>query len=443
MSILNMKTYNVILKDSSYRELLVNQFEKVGNPEAIGTFVIVKTVKPLESITSLDYVLHAEEESYLRTEDVEWPITIPDPFKERVYQKTPHWSLKWIANLDDDSYTHTRDGEGVDIYVVDTGVDVSHPEFEGRAVTLYSFDKQDFTLESDHGTAVASCAAGKLCGAAKKATIQSCRVNLTLSDCIKSLDRVLLHHLNKEDDRPSILNMSLSSTSPLLGDALHMLAMRGVICVAAGGNSNSIANPVNEPSYPAKHPSVIEVGALDAFNSHDDNLIKPAWFSNRGCRYWAPGVEVQAASFYHDYTYIAGTSFASPLFAGVIACQQQFSSKMNNIMAANYAYYVHNLCESSRINWFPNGGTAPLTITLKLHDLDEPYYVAPSLRYSDEEIAQFCLQMVDFPDIIAQEALAQNVSLNRLVRCLTPHGVTRDDINQYFQKAGVKPFWVV
>lgn len=435
--------YNVLIKDAETRQRLEELFPGRVGSGVVSNVVIVDMQYPSYDVTELANIIRAllsEVEGVLSVEPdteaqpLEWPVTVPGPNKIRVSQQHPLAALSFISNSDifQNYYINTRDGEGVDVYVIDSPVQVDHEEFEGRASVLWNDAKANHA--SDHGTAVASCVGGKLCGTAKRVTILGVGVDMWVSSIIKGLDVVLKHHLSKPDDRPSVVNISLAANSAVLGEVVAALAKRGVIVVAAAGNDGA-----QEPTWPAKHPDVIEVGAL---NEHG---TAPASFSNRGARFWSIGEYVHVAKLGGGYTYMSGTSFSSPHTAGLVACQQQFSSKMNQ-GGGDYAFYLQSLCDPDRIAWFPNGGATAHTVnTDQPNGGIYPYYVAPSLRFSDQDITEFCRQYETQPAVIAQEAFAQNVGPNRFERiALESFGrhLTLPVINEWAAQHGVKFWWV-
>lgn len=417
--------YNVVIKDAEARQRLEELFPGRVGSGIVSNVVIVESEFSWLVLEKTEGVLSVEPDT--EAQPLEWPVTVPNPNLPRAFQVNPLKALSWISNIDMESYINTRDGEGVDAYVIDSPVQVDHEEFEGRASVLWNDAKTNHA--SDHGTAVASCVGGKLCGTAKRVTILGVGVDMWVSSIIKGLDVVLKHHLSKPDDRPSVVNISLAANSSVLGEVVAALAKRGVIVVAAAGNDAAA-----EPTWPAKHPDVIEVGALNEFGT------APAVFSNRGARFWSIGEYVHVAKLGGGYTYMSGTSFASPHTAGLVACQQQFSSKMNQ-GGGDYAFYLQSLCDNDRIKWFPNGGATAHTVTTdQANGGVYPYYVAPSLRFTDSDIAEFCRHYETQPAVIAAEAYSQNVSLARLARCLPMY--TPETITQYFLDAGVRPWWV-
>ena len=422
--------YNVVIQDEATRARLESLFPGRVGSGIVSNVVIVEAEGDRISGYSqwprlIKGVLSVEPDT--EAQPLEWPVTVPEPDKLRTNQNNPLQALSWITNNGLDVYQSTRDGEGVDCYVIDSPVDVTHEEFEGRASVLWNDAKASH--DSDHGTAVASCVGGKLCGTARRVTILGVGVDMWVSSIIKGLDVVLKHHLIKPDDRPSVVNISLAANSAVLGEVVAALAKRGVIVVSAAGNDGA-----HEPTWPARHPDVIEVGAL---NEHG---TAPAVFSNRGARFWSIGEYVHVAKPGGGYTYMSGTSFSSPHVAGIVACQQQFSSKMNQ-GGGDYAFYLQSLCDNDRIAWFPNGGATAHTVTTDQPNGGiYPYYVAPSLRFTDADITEFCRQYELQPSVIAAEAYSQNVSLARLARCLPMY--TPETITQYFLDAGVTPWWV-
>ena len=92
-------------------------------------------------------------------------------------QDNPPWGLDRIDQADtplNGTYTYPDSaGQGVTIYVIDTGVRVSHSDFGGRAVNGYDAVDGDYVAQdgNGHGTHVASTAAGTTYGVAKKARI--------------------------------------------------------------------------------------------------------------------------------------------------------------------------------------------------------------------------------------------------------------------------------
>jgi subtilisin family serine protease len=426
----NEMKYNVLIADQETRARLEELFPGRVGSGVVSNVVIVDT--PYYSnfeITNVEGVLSVEPDT--EAQPLEWPVTVPEPFKNRAWQIDPLQALEFISSVSG-RYANTRDGEGVDCYVIDSPVDVAHEEFEGRASVLWNDANANHA--SDHGTAVASCVGGKLCGTAKRVTILGVGVDMWVSSIIKALDIVLKHHLSKPDDRPSVVNISLSANSMVLGEVVSALAKRGVIIVAAAGNYAE-----DKPTIPARNFDVIEVGAL---NEHG---TAPADFSNRGARFWAIGEYVHVAKLGGGYTYMSGTSFASPHVAGIVACQQQFSSKMNQA-GGDYAFYLQSLCDNDRIAWFPNGGATAHTVTTDQPNGGiYPYYVAPSLRFTDADITEFCRQYELQPSVIAQEAFSQNVGPNRFERVALEHfstHLTLPVINEWAAQNGTKFWWV-
>jgi len=253
------------------------------------------------------------------------------------------------------------------------------------------------------------------------------RVDMWVSSIIKGLDQITRHHLTKPANRPSVVNISLAAASSVLGDICGKMAERGMVIVAAAGN---FSEP--KPTWPANHPSVIEVGALEWTGK------APADFSNRGARFWSIGDSVHVAVPGGGYHHMSGTSFSSPHTAGLVCCQLEGSDRFNNVEGGNYAYYLQSLCDNDRLAWFPNSGATAHSVNT---NLPQPfYYQAPSRRYSDQDIAEFCRQYETQPQVIADEAFSQNVDVIRLAKCL-PYSV--DVINDYFVQAGVVPWWFV
>lgn len=416
-----MKKFIVQLHDPKY---IVNlqHLEKVGKPKTLTSFVIVSTDRHIDDLRAIDGVKSVDEDDRAQLES---GIMQLNP---------PGWGLPWISNSGG-TYENERQGAGVDIYVLDTGVRDTHEDLIGRVRTLWSFDGVPYSTTGDvsptHGTSVAACAAGTKYGTAKLATVVNVRIDFFNSTIIKALDIILEDHLNKPADRQSVLNFSGSSPYPSMGEAFEKLVDYGVNIVAASGNYNE-----SEPRYPAKSGRVVAVGALNEQEG-------PAYFTNRKSNVYAPGQNITTASVASDTAahVTSGTSFSSPYYAGLLACQLEGSGKFNTYPLSSY--FVHmsqmDMTDSDRIPSFPNGsGYAVRTVTTR--NPVAPYYVPPSWAYSDQVITDFCVMYEAQPEVIALTALQDNVDLARLSVCT---GYTPDVINGYFSAHNVHPWWFV
>ncbi|CAG8670661.1 24510_t:CDS:2 [Gigaspora margarita] len=232
-------------------------------------------------------------------------------------------------------------GQGVNIFVVDTGILTTHQEFEGRA-TLGGVFCDNCTSpvdENGHGTNCASIAAGKNFGVAKKATLIAVRVlNSTgkgsNSDVINGLSFVLDQHKNAKNK---------NSVSDAINQAVQELTNAGVHVVVAAGNSGKDACL----SSPSSEPSVITVGATELTN---DNITN---FSNFGkcVDIFAPGRDVTGAGIGSDnaISVLSGTSQATPYVAGTLALIIAKSGK--NQSPAQMAITLDNLSTRNTVNF--------------------------------------------------------------------------------------------
>ncbi|GAA0644159.1 hypothetical protein GCM10009535_21960 [Streptomyces thermocarboxydovorans] len=231
----------------------------------------------------------------------------------------PSWGLDRVDQTDtagDSRYTYPdKAGEGVTAYVIDTGVRITHKDFEGRAKHGYDAVDNDDTADdgNGHGTHVAATIAGARHGVAKKARIVAVRVlddngSGTTEQVVAGIDWVTRNHQG-----PSVANMSLGGAAdPALDAAVSKAIASGVTFAVAAGNESTDAGQ----GSPARVPEALTVASSTKDDAQSD-------FSNYGSvvDLYAPGSEITSAWNDSDdgTKTISGTSMASPHVAGAAA----------------------------------------------------------------------------------------------------------------------------
>ncbi|MDX2917471.1 MULTISPECIES: S8 family peptidase [Streptomyces] len=231
----------------------------------------------------------------------------------------PSWGLDRIDQTEtagDNAYTYPdAGGEGVTAYVIDTGVRVTHEDFEGRATS--GFDAVDNDDDADdgngHGTHVAGTIAGAAHGVAKKANIVAVRVlddngSGTTEQVIAGIDWVAANAKG-----PSVANMSLGGgADPALDEAVQKAIAAGITFGVAAGNESSDAGQ----GSPARVPEAITVASSTEADEQSD-------FSNYGSvvDIYAPGSDITSTWNDSDSgtNTISGTSMATPHVVGAAA----------------------------------------------------------------------------------------------------------------------------
>jgi subtilisin family serine protease len=234
-------------------------------------------------------------------------------------QTNAPWGLDRIdqANLPlSGTYTYPDSGgSGSTVYVLDTGVRITHQDIAGRASYGWDFVDNDATAQDGygHGTFVATVTAGTTYGVAKKAKIVAVRVlgndgSGTTAGVIAGVDWITANHVAN-----SVANVSLGGgASTTLDTAVRNSIASGVTYSIAAGNSGALASAYS----PARVTEAITVGATTKTDAR-------AGYSNYGSTVdlFAPGSGITAGWNSSDSaTYTGdGTSFAAPHASGAAA----------------------------------------------------------------------------------------------------------------------------
>ena len=225
----------------------------------------------------------------------------------------------------DRRYQPTGTGAGVDVYVVDSGINYSHEEFQGRAF-FTGFDRVPGENKSrngldchGHGTHVASLIGGRKYGVAKNVTLYSARmINCYrqgyVSDLFNALSSVARRIIY--NSRPAVINLSLiTGRSRYIDGAMETLYKWGIPVVAGAGNGGKDACNYS----PANSKYILTV----AGSSSDDTpyLTRSGTNFGRCVDIFAPGDNVLGASLRCNRCSktSSGTSMATAIVSGVLA----------------------------------------------------------------------------------------------------------------------------
>ncbi|XP_022092859.1 uncharacterized protein LOC110980470 [Acanthaster planci] len=239
------------------------------------------------------------------------------------YQNNPPWGLD---RLDSRSgvdgfynYNPSVQGKGVDIYVVDTGVQVTHKAFGGRASVLYGLPDN-----RGHGTHCAGIAAGDVYGLAREAKIYSLKVCdpwCSVGDMVKAFNVAKAHGGSKG----GVVSVSIAGHkyAGALTDGVNLLWANGYLVSYPAGNEGIDACIM----HPQKGDKLIVAAASNKYDK------RPGWSTWGPCvDIFAPGVGILSAAYSKasntSSVVMSGTSMSCPHVSGVAALHfgQQGSS---------------------------------------------------------------------------------------------------------------------
>jgi subtilisin family serine protease len=222
----------------------------------------------------------------------------------------------------DDAYNVTATGEGVTAYVMDTGIEASHPQFEGRATAAFDAIGGDGADCNGHGTHVAGTVGSVDYGVARKVALAGVRVldcngSGTLEDVLEGMDWVA-----QNAAKPAVATMSLgASANPTINEAATRLADSGVFLTAAAGASGGDACNVS----PGGAEGVYTPLASDKSDNH-------ASFNNSGpcVEGYAPGVDITSTWLGGGTSTLSGNSMAVPHATGVAALYKSVNGDIDS-----------------------------------------------------------------------------------------------------------------
>ncbi|WP_327384649.1 S8 family peptidase [Streptomyces sp. NBC_01207] len=280
--------------------------------KTINGFAAALTAEQLKSVRAAQGVTSVTQDA---------TVTVQPTPSKGVGTKSPShsWGLDRIDQRFlplDNNFSANRSGQGVTAYIVDSGIDFRHPDFDGRARP--GFDAIGDGLNggdcNGHGTHVAGTVGGTTFGVARKVTLVSVRVlgcnnRGSWSGIIAGFDWVA-----NNSRQPAVLNASLGGDRlEAVNAAVTGVSDRGVLPVIAAGNDNRDACRVS----PASAARVVNWGTcLDLY---------------------APGKDIISALLGGGSVALDGTSMATPHVTGVAAL---YKSEHPNALPAEVSDFL-------------------------------------------------------------------------------------------------------
>ncbi|ATY58476.1 ase T precursor [Cordyceps militaris] len=236
-----------------------------------------------------------------------------------VTQPQSTWGLSRISHRAKTAKGYTYDsssGEGTCVYVIDTGIDDSHPDFGGRALQVKSFVDGEPADGHGHGTHCAGTIASNTYGVAKKTKVYGVKVldnngSGSWSNVIAGMDFVVNDSRERDCPGGTLASMSLGGgySAAINGGAAELVSSGVFVSVAAGNDNRDAAN-----YSPASEESACTVGATTSADARSA-------FSNHGriVDIFAPGSNILSLAPGGGTATMSGTSMAAPHIAGLAA----------------------------------------------------------------------------------------------------------------------------
>ncbi|MGZ3291885.1 MAG: S8 family serine peptidase, partial [Xanthobacteraceae bacterium] len=213
-------------------------------------------------------------------------------------------------------------GANVPIAVIDSEIDVTHPDLEGTVARRFSAVGAPEKPHA-HGTGMAGAMAAhqKLLGTAPDARLLAVNAFSSNAATVESTTFIMLKGIDWAVGQGArIINMSFAGPKdPSLQRALKFAFDKGIVLIAAAGN----AGPKSPPLFPGADPNVIAVTATDV----KDKLFNGA---NRGkyISVAAPGVDILVPAPENTYQLTTGTSVAAAEVSGIVALLLERNPKL-------------------------------------------------------------------------------------------------------------------
>lgn len=258
------------------------------------------------------------------------------------------------ADFSKPAISYPRLGKMTNIYMVDSGIDLTHPEFAGKKIDLIYSLTGEFVDTVGHGTALSSLVVGNTCGIVD-AELKIVKIfdefqQTRQSDFLYAFDAILAD-AEASDNLFSVVNLSWSITkNTYIENKIQTLINAGLAVVTASGNTGQPIAEVTPPDM----ADVFTIGSYGPnfipsdFTSYSDATSVSLHTSptNSGALdSWAPGEKIWAASLDGNCGYCAGTSMSAAIYSATLLYNvSQLITDNNDVL---FMYRLPN----GNINW--------------------------------------------------------------------------------------------
>jgi len=350
---------NALLEDSILS--LINGLFQAGTGQAyvkhiynfgnFAGFAVATTISAAQQISQHPTVELVEQDQIIQA-DLGRVENIAKRSLVTQYTSSSTWGLSRLSSKATNSGRYVYDstaGAGICAYVVDTGIETTHREFEGRASFLANFAEDGSNTDgSGHGTHVAGIIGSKTYGVSKKIKLFAVKVlgadgTGSLSGVIAGID-FAANDAKSRGCKGSVANFSFTAgKSDALNSAAASAVSAGLFLAAAAGNY--AADSIDYS--PASEPSIFTVGSTDS----SDRLSNTSNFG-ASVDILAPGVGILSTWKGGSTATLSGTSMATPHIAGLAAYLLAYEGIRT---PADLASRIASLGNINRISGVPAG----------------------------------------------------------------------------------------
>lgn len=299
----------------------------------------------------------------------------------------PYYGMQWhLPKIKvDEVWAENRGNSEVRIAVVDTGIDLDHPDLDAQIISGYDFINGDSEPDDDegHGTHIAGIIAAETNNGEGIAGInwhaELMPVKVLDQEGVGTHVTVALGLIYAADNGARVVNFSFGSEEPsrVMEEAINYAHSKGCILVAGIGNEGG------EIMYPARYPKCIAVGATDEGDNWCDESIWGEGFSNNyGAEIdvVAPGNNILSTYPGADFAVGSGTSMATACVSGMAALMVSVNPGLSN---ARVREIIRNTCDDlMETGWDEYTGYGRINVQKAVQELQAPRRWFPRLPFS-------------------------------------------------------------